>query len=107
MAYSSDVAQQTVDDTYAEFGRTAVYTAFAGGGPVPCTVIVDLRDSDARPDDGRPIAGQITIEVRKTEIPQPAQNDVFVFDIGGRSVTVMNRPWVADEEGLTFMMWAR
>jgi hypothetical protein len=43
MPYASDVAQETVDDTYGEFGRAAVYTA-PGGQPEPCVVIVDLRD---------------------------------------------------------------
>lgn len=103
MTYASDTAQETVDDTYAEFGRSAVYTP-PGGDPVLCVVIVDLRDAGSRPDDGRPIAGQITIEVRLSEIAEPAAQGVFVFD--GRTVTVMNRPMLDDEEGLVWKMWA-
>jgi hypothetical protein len=105
VSYASD----TVDDTYAEFGVAAVYTAAEGGATVPCTIIVDLRDADARPDDGRPIVGQITIEVRGSEIAAPASQDTFAFtDLGGRArnVTVINRPWLGDEEGLVWKMWA-
>lgn len=105
MTYASDTAQETVDDTYAEFGRSAVYTP-PGGEPEPCVIIVDLRDAGARPDDGRPIVGQITIEVRKTDLAAaPEHGGVFDFDARS-SATVMNRPWVDDEEGLTWKMWA-
>jgi hypothetical protein len=103
MGYASDVAQTAIDDAFAEFGRSATYN----GGPSATgsvTIIVDLRDKASRPDDGRPIAGQITIEVRKTEIAAPAHGGVFVFD--GRTVTVMSRPWLDDEEGLVWKMWA-
>lgn len=103
MTYASDTAQAVVDDTYAEFGRPATYTA-PGGSAVPCTVIVDLRDEGSRPDDGRPIAGQITIEVRASEVAAPVFQGVFVFS--GRTVTVMNRPQLDDEEGLVWKMWA-
>jgi hypothetical protein len=100
MSYASDIAQATVDDTFAEFGRPATYN----GGSTPITVIVDLRDENARPDDGRPIVGQITIEVRKTEVLAPANGDTFAFD--GRTAVVMNRPWLDEEEGLVWKMWA-
>lgn len=103
MGYASDTAQVVVDDTYDEFGRAATYTA-PGGSPVPCVVMVDLRDVNARPDDGRPIAGQITIEVRKSEIAAPAHQGVFAFDAG--TLTIMNRPIISDEEGLVWRMWA-
>jgi hypothetical protein len=103
MTYASDTAQAVVDDTYAEFGRAATFTP-SGGSLVPCTIIVDLRDEGSRPDDGRPIAGQITIEVRASEIASPAHGDSFAFDT--RTVTVMNRPMLDEEEGLVWKMWA-
>jgi hypothetical protein len=64
MGFASEVAKAVVDATFAEFGREAFHI----GGSTAITVIVDLRDAGSRPDDGRPIAGQITIEVRKSEI---------------------------------------
>ena len=100
MSYASDVAQIAVDDAFAEFGEPASYN----NGTTPITIIVDLRDEGSRPDDGRPIAGQMTIEVRKTEVPAPAHNDQFAFD--GRTVRVMNRPWLDDEAALVWKMWA-
>lgn len=99
MAFS-DVAQAVVDDSFAEFGKPATYN----GGPPPITIIVDLRDEGSRPDDGRPIAGQITIEVRKSEVAAPAHGDTFTFD--ARTVTVSNRPQLDEEEGLVWKMWA-
>lgn len=103
MTYASDA----VDQTFAEFGHAATYTAI-DGNPAPCTIIVDLRDAGSRPDDGRPIAGQITIEVRLSEIAAPAQGGIFSFSVNGaaRSATVMNRPQLDDEEGLVWKMWA-
>jgi hypothetical protein len=100
MPYASDVAQIAVDDVFAEFGREA----FFNGSTTPITIIVDLRDQASRPDDGRPIAGQITIEVRLTEVAAPIHGNTFVF--GGRTATVSNRPWLDDEEGLVWKMWA-
>ena len=97
---ATDVAQATVDATFAEFGREAFYN----GGSTPITIIVDLRDAGSRPDDGRPIAGQITIEVRKSEVAAPLHGDTFAFD--GRTAKVLNRPWLDDEEGLVWKMWA-
>jgi hypothetical protein len=96
----SDVAQAVVDDTFAEFGRAATYN----GDPTPITIIVDLRDEGSRPDDGRPVAGQIAIEVRKSEVAAPAHGDTFIFDT--RTVTVSNRPQLDEEEGLVWKMWA-
>jgi len=95
-----DIAQAAIDAAFAEFGREA----FHNGGSTAITIIVDLRDAGSRPDDGRPIAGQITIEVRKSEVEAPVHGDTFAFD--GRTVKVLNRPWLDDEEGLVWKMWA-
>jgi hypothetical protein len=97
---ASDVAQAAIDATFAEFGREA----FHNGGSTAISIIVDLRDAGSRPDDGRPIAGQITVEVRKSEVAAPSHGDTFAFD--GRTVKVSNRPWLDDEEGLVWKMWA-
>jgi hypothetical protein len=105
MTFATSAAQETVDDIFNEFGRSAVYTPPAGS-PEPCLIIVDLRDIGARPDDGKPIAGQITIEVRKSDLAAPVQNGTFDFDADTAAV-VMNRPQTDDEEGLIWKMWAR
>jgi hypothetical protein len=100
MGFASDVAQVAIDATFAAFGRAA----FHNDGSTAVTIIVDLRDVGSRPEDGRPIAGQITIEVRKNEVATPVHGDTFSFD--GRTATVMSRPWLDDEEGLVWKMWA-
>ena len=97
---ASDIAQAAIDAAFAEFGREAFYN----GGSMSITIIADLRDAGSRPDDGRPIAGQITIEVRKSEVAAPVHGDTSSFD--GRTVKVLNRPWLDDEEGLVWKMWA-
>jgi hypothetical protein len=99
MGFASDFAQAAIDATFAAFGRAALHN-----GSTAVTIIVDLRDVGSRPTDGRPIAGQITIEVRKSEVAAPVHGDTFSFD--GRTATVMNRPWLDDEEGLVWKMWA-
>lgn len=109
MSFASDAAQSVIDDTYVEFGHSATYTPPGGSPGDPITIIVDLRDEGSRPDDGRPIAGQVTIEVRVTELALPAQSGIFTFteaSFGGRQVTVMNRPMLDEEEGLVWKMWA-
>jgi hypothetical protein len=99
MGFASEVAQVAIDATFAAFGRAAVHN-----GSTAVTIIVDLRDAGSRPDDGRPIAGQITIEVRKSDVAAPVHGDTFSFD--GRTMTVKSRPWLDDEEGLVWKMWA-
>ena len=103
MGYVSDLAQRTVDGVFAKYGRPATYTE-PGGVPVDCTVIVDLRGDDARPADHRPIKGGRLFEIRKVEIAAPVQAGLIAFD--GVTVTVTNRPWTDDEEGLVWKMWA-
>jgi hypothetical protein len=101
---AADVAQLAVDATFEAFGHCAVYTPPVGSPSDPILIIVDLRDPGARPDDGRPLAGQIGIEVRITEVATPVKGGVFDFDKG--SFTVANRPMLADEDGLVWKMWA-
>lgn len=102
----SDAFTDAIDDIFADgnLSVSAIYRALGTGPLTPCSIIVDLRDAGSRPDDGRPVAGQITIDVRKAEIAAPAQNDTFIF--GTRTVTVMNRPMIDDENGLVWKMWA-
>lgn len=105
MGYASDVAQAAVDGTFAEFGAPASYTPSWGGDPVPCTVIFDVRDGSARPEDGSPPAGQATIEVRASEVAQPAVNSTFTMEARSRVYTVTSRPLPQDPEGLVWTMW--
>jgi hypothetical protein len=97
---ASDMAQAAIDAAFAEFGREA----FHNGDSTGITIMVDLRDAGSRPDDGRPIAGQIIIEVRKSEVAAPSHGDTFAFD--GRTMKVLNQPWLDGEEGLVWKMWA-
>lgn len=99
-----DAAQAVIDDTFDEFGEPdpTTYTA-PGGAAVPCTVILDTRDANARPDDGTPLVGQATIEVRKSEIAQPSVAGIFT--IGARVYAVASRPDATDESGLVWRMW--
>lgn len=103
MSGTSD-AQMVIDDTFAEWGHAATYAPPGGQPGDPITILVDLRDEGARPDDGRPLAGQISLQVRKSEVAAPATRGVFAFD--NRTVTIVNRPKLDDEEGLVWTMWA-
>ena len=95
-----------VDASFATWGEPAptTYTPPGGGAAVPCTVILDRREAGARLEDGRPPAGQVTIEVRKSEVASPASGGVFA--VGSESFTVMNRPIEHDSSGLVWTMWA-
>jgi hypothetical protein len=110
------VFDEAIDAIFADpnFVLAAQYTAPGGGSPVSCSIVLDKRDIGSRPDDGRPVAGQVTIEVRKSELAAPAKGGQFtpgtiqagVFVSGPTTYTVMNRPAVEDEDGLIWKMWA-
>lgn len=95
-----------VDASFATWGEPAptTYTPPGGGAAVPCTVILDRREAGARPEDGRPPTGQVTIEVRKSEVANPAAGGTFA--VGAEVFTVMSRPIAQDASGLVWTMWA-
>lgn len=89
-----------------EFAHAAVYRPPGGGAGTPCAVLIGEIDSAAAPDDGRPIDGQKTVTVQAAEIAAPAHGGTFTLDVGGRVLTVMNRPQLDDTDGATWLMWA-
>jgi hypothetical protein len=103
----SELAAEVIDAGFETFGKPASYQAAAGGAPVPCTVITDVRDVDAKPADGSPPAGQSTLEVRASEVLQPIVEDTFTLLPGGKVLAVMSRPLPKDPEGLVWSMWVQ
>ncbi len=106
MSEFDDIAAGAREEVYAMFGKAASYVAPGGGASVPCVILIDLRDMNAKADDGRPLVGQTTIQVRKSEIAAPAHGGVFTLDVseGGAVYTVSNRP-IPDSHGSEWTMW--
>lgn len=105
MGLPEDLATAAIDAVYAVYGMAASYVPPGGGPSVPCSVLLDIRDSNSKPDDGSPPAGQATIEVRASEIAQPAAEGVFTMAYSGRVFTVASRPLPKDADGANWTMW--
>jgi hypothetical protein len=95
--------QLAIDTTFRAFGKAATYTPPGGGTPVACSIVLDKRDPDQRPDEGRPLAGVLVLEVRASEVAAPAARGTFL--VGAKTYTVANRPERSDPEGLAWTMW--
>jgi hypothetical protein len=101
-----------VNEVFKLHGVAAIYTPPVGAA-VPCTVILDRRDGGAKPEDGRPLAGQSTIKVRSSDVALPENGGTFVpgetvngtFGPGPATFTVVNRPQIEDPDGLVWTMW--
>jgi hypothetical protein len=104
MGFASELLSDCVDVKYEAFGVSAVYTPPGGGAGVACTIVSDGRDVGQSADDPRPLVGQRTFTVRKSELPSPAFGGVFVLE-GGGTFTISNRPLSPDPEGLEWLMW--
>jgi hypothetical protein len=107
VAEFDDIAAEARDEVYAMFGKIASYVAPGGGASSPCTILLDMRDRDAKPDDGRPLAGQVTLQVRASEIAAPLTGGVFTLDVseGGTVYTIANRPLPVDAASAEWTMW--
>jgi hypothetical protein len=105
MSAFADHARRAIDAVFEHFGVAATYTAPGGGAAIPCTILVDRRDPESQQGEGRPQAGIVTIEGRKSDIALPAKNGVFA--VGATNYTVLDRPLAGDPDGLTWTLWAR
>jgi hypothetical protein len=105
MGLAENIAAAAIDANYAVFGRSASYQPPGGGAPAPCRVLLDVRDNNAKPEDGSPPTGQATIEVRAKEVAQPASEGTFTMDVGGKVYSIMSRPLPADADGYGWKMW--
>lgn len=105
MGLADTLAAAAIDAAYLAWGKAALYASPGGGSAVPCTVLLDLRDSSARPEDGSPPAGQAWIEVRAREVAAPAAAGTFTMTIGGKVWEIASRPLPADADGYAWKMW--
>ncbi|MCK1402028.1 hypothetical protein IVB45_17505 [Bradyrhizobium sp. 4] len=105
MALADALAAAAVDAAYLAWGRSASYSPPGGGSSARCTVLLDIRDSSAKPEDGSPPAGQAWIEVRAREVAAPAAGGTFTMTIGGKVYAVASRPLPADGDGYAWKMW--
>ena len=103
MGLAENLAAAAIDATYAVHGRDASYAGPGGGASGACRVLFDIRDQDAKPEDGTPLAGQAWIEVRAKEIALPATGGAFT--LGAKVWNVTSRPIAADADGLSWKMW--
>jgi hypothetical protein len=105
MSAFADHAKRAIDVVFEHFGVIASYTPPGGGPGTACTLLLDRRDPESQQGEGRPQAGIVAIEVRKSEIALPAKNGVFA--VGATNYTVLDRALAGDPDGLTWTMWAR
>jgi hypothetical protein len=105
MGLSENLAAAAIDATYSVHGRDASYAGPGGGASVPCRVLFDIRDQDAKPGDVAPPVGQIWIEVRTKEVAQPEAKGTFT--LGVKTYKVMTKPVAADADGYGWKMWAK
>ena len=105
MSAFADHAKHATDIVFEHLGVAATYTPPGGGTATSCMILLDKREPEPQQGEGRPQAGIVTIEVRKSEIALPAKNGVFA--VGAINYTVLDRPLAGDPDGLTWTMWAR
>lgn len=105
MALADALAAAAADAAYLAWGKAASYVPPGGGSAAPCTVLLDVRDSNAKPEDGSPPAGQAWIEVRAKEVAAPAAGGTFTMTVGGKVYEIASRPLPADADGYAFKMW--
>ena len=105
MSSFADHAKRAIDAVFEHLGMAATYTPPGGGPGTACTILLDKREPDSQQGEGRPQAGILTIEVRKSEIAVPAKNGAFA--VGVATYTVLDRPIADDPDGLIWTMWAR
>ena len=103
MALADILAAAAADAAYLAWGRAASYTPPGGGSAVSCTVLLDIRESGAKPEDGSPPAGQAWIEVRAKEVAAPASRGTFTS--GSKTYEISSRPLPADADGYGWKMW--
>lgn len=102
MGLSENLGAAAIDAAYAVYGRVASYSPPGAGPSVDCIVLFDIRDVDARPEDGTPTAGQAWIEVRDKEVT-PAFRGTFTM--GTKILAIISRPIPADGDGYSWKMW--
>ena len=105
MSAFADHARRAIDAVFEHLGIAATYTPPGGGAAIVCMILLDKRDPESRQGEGRPQAGIVAIEVRKSEIALPAKNGMFA--VGATDYTVLDRPMAGDPDGLTWTMWSR
>jgi hypothetical protein len=105
MSCFADHARRAIDAVFEHLGVAATYAPPGGGAITACTILLDKREPESQHGEGRPQAGIVTIEVRKSEIALPAKNGVFA--VNGTNYTVLDRPLANDPDGLIWTVWAR
>lgn len=103
MGFADELFADVVDMKYDAFGKAATYTAAGSDQAIPCVVVFDGRDLNARAEDGRPLVGQRTICIRKSEIVEPKYGAIIA--VLGQTLTVMNKPLQPDPHGYEWRMW--
>lgn len=103
---SSTHATMALAATFAGFGKAAMYTPPGGGAAVACTVIRDQADTEAQHGSARPVAGQVALEIRVSEVAAPAANGTVQFEGEAKVYRIIDRPFAKDALRLVMRMWA-
>lgn len=80
---------------FATFGRAGTYTP-PGGTATACRVILAGADAEQQVLGSRFVAGQMTVEVRASEIAAPVQGGVFT--VGAETFTIVQAPRREDRD---------
>ena len=89
-------AALAINAVFAARGRAATYSPPGGGSSTPCTVIDDSRDRQAAGGLGRPVMRGNVLQVRKSELANPATGGKFTYVDGGETLTIQGSPTSLD-----------
>lgn len=93
--------QKIIDANYRVFGKLALYVPMTGE-PIPVRVIIDQQDDVAVFNGNRIRSDKNIFNIRATEIPSPARQDVIVLD--GVSYIIKDTPVPLDPERLEWQL---
>jgi hypothetical protein len=96
-----------VNAAFMARGEAGTYTPDGGvpGGSI--LIVVDRTAETLQPDDyGGTRAGQVSIDVRKSECAAPAAKGVFTLTGSGEAFRVHSKPKAADAQGYVWTMMA-
>lgn len=100
------LAALAVNAAFSARGEAAEYFPPESGLGTPCRVVVDRTPEPASDDDGRPRAGQVSIDVRKSELSAPANKGTFKLTATGERFAVQSKPKAQDGAALVWTMRA-
>lgn len=103
MAYDFDALLHR--PLFEALGIVASYTLPGGGSTTACRVILNSRDRELEFGRGSPVMQGQTLQVRRSELPDPVKGGRFA--IGSLTLTVLNDPRSDDPDRHVWRMTVR